>query len=62
LTAAMLGCAFFEREVFAGRIGLRGLGMIEDFAERSRKCCCEAERSVSSTLRHLATNSETFML
>jgi hypothetical protein len=33
LAATMLGCAFFEREVFASRIGLRGLRMIEDFAE-----------------------------
>jgi hypothetical protein len=30
-------------------------------SQRSRKCCCAAERSVNATFPHLATNSEAVM-
>lgn len=47
--------------MFGGELTISAACGCPTISHRSRKCCCDADRSVSSILRYLATNSAAFI-
>ena len=52
VAAGRFGGATFEGEEVAGRVQVRRASGWSRTRQRSRKCCCDAERSVRSTPIH----------